>query len=72
MNYLLGLSRQIDRLNQHTGRLANIMILLSCLISAGNALLRYGFNLSDNWPLELQWYMFAIAVMFGASYVPAQ
>ncbi|NUA25433.1 TRAP transporter small permease subunit [Cupriavidus basilensis] len=68
MYYLLGLSRQIDRLNQHTGRLANIMILLSCLISAGNALLRYGFNLSDNWPLELQWYMFAIAVMFGASY----
>ncbi len=62
------LSGWIDKLNQQTGRLANLMILLSCLISASNALIRYGFDWSDNWPLELQWYLFGAAVMLGASY----
>ena len=68
MKPLLTLSSLVDRLNYRIGRLANLMILLSCLVSATNALSRYGFDLSDNWPLELQWYLFAGAVMFGASY----
>ncbi len=68
MNPLLNLSSLIDRLNARIGRLANLAILLSCLVSATNALSRYGFDLSDNWPLELQWYLFAVAVMFGTSY----
>jgi TRAP-type mannitol/chloroaromatic compound transport system permease small subunit len=45
-----------------------MMILLSCVVSATNALLRYGFDISNNWPLELQWYLFSAAVMLGASY----
>ena len=44
------------------------MILLSCIVSALNALLRYSLDISNNWPLELQWYFFAAAVMLGASY----
>ncbi|WP_255538768.1 TRAP transporter small permease subunit [Polynucleobacter sp. Latsch14-2] len=44
------------------------MILLSCVVSASNAILRYGLDMSNNWPLELQWYLFAAAVMLGASY----
>jgi TRAP-type mannitol/chloroaromatic compound transport system permease small subunit len=68
MNALLNLSSLIDKLNERVGRVANVAILLSCLVSASNALSRYGFDLSDNWPLELQWYLFAVAVMFGASY----
>jgi TRAP-type mannitol/chloroaromatic compound transport system permease small subunit len=62
------LSTGIDRLNQILGKVASIMILLSCVVSAVNALLRYGFDVSNNWPLELQWYLFAAAVMLGASY----
>lgn len=62
------ISHGIDRLNSGLGQLASILILLSCLISAVNAVMRYGFDLSDNWPLELQWYLFAAAVMLGASY----
>lgn len=62
------LARRIDWINAQVGRLANLMILLCCLISATNALMRYGFDLSDNWPLELQWYLFGSAVMLGASY----
>ena len=44
------------------------MILLSCIVSAVNALLRYSLDISNNWPLELQWYLFAAAVMLGAAY----
>lgn len=44
------------------------MILLSCVVSATNALLRYSLDISNNWPLELQWYLFAAAVMLGAAY----
>ena len=62
------LSTGIDRLNQFLGKLAGIMILLSCVVSASNALLRYGLDISNNWPLELQWYLFGAAVMLGASY----
>jgi TRAP-type mannitol/chloroaromatic compound transport system permease small subunit len=68
MNFLLRLSRWIDYLGERAGRLANLMILLSCVISATNALVRYGFDWSDNWALELQWYLFGAAVMLGASY----
>jgi TRAP-type mannitol/chloroaromatic compound transport system permease small subunit len=44
------------------------MILLSCIVSAANAVLRYSLDISNNWPLELQWYLFAAAVMLGAAY----
>ena len=62
------LSTGIDRLNQFLGKAASIMILLSCVVSAVNALLRYSLDISNNWPLELQWYLFAAAVMLGAAY----
>ena len=65
---LLAISAAIDRLNAKIGAVANFLILLSCLVSAGNAMTRYAFNLSSNAWLEAQWYMFAVVVMFGASY----
>ncbi|QAU34821.1 TRAP transporter small permease subunit [Janthinobacterium sp. 17J80-10] len=68
MQPFLRLSRWIDKFSHAVGRVANLMILLSCIVSAANALLRYGFNWSNNWPLELQWYLFAGAVMLGAPY----
>jgi TRAP-type mannitol/chloroaromatic compound transport system permease small subunit len=68
MGPLIRLSGWIDIVGYRIGRLANLMILLSCVISATNALVRYGFNWSNNWPLELQWYLFGAAVMLGAPY----
>ena len=68
MGFWAKLSEGIDRVNQLFGKLASIMILLSCVVSATNAILRYGLDISNNWPLELQWYLFAGAVMLGASY----
>lgn len=68
MGFWLKLSGGIDYINQQLGKAASLMILLSCIVSAVNALLRYGLDISNNWPLELQWYLFSAAVMLGASY----
>lgn len=68
MSVLLRLSALIDALNERLGRLANWLVLLAVLVSAGNAMTRYAFDLSSNAWLELQWYLFAALVMLGASY----
>ena len=69
MNALLALSRGIDWLTDRFGTLAEWAVLLSCAISAGNAAIRYAFNHSSNGWLEMQWYLFAVCVMFGAAQV---
>src|SRR3954466_13863159 len=68
MRPLLALSTAIDQLNEKIGYVCNLLVLTSCLVSAANAMIRYAFGYSSNGWLELQWYMFAILVMFGASY----
>src|SRR6267142_3955111 len=68
MRPLLALSAAIDLLNQKLGDICNFLVLTACIVSAGNAMIRYAFGYSSNSWLEMQWYMFAIFVMFGASY----
>ena len=68
MKLCLGLSRAIDAMNERIGTIADWLVLLACLISAGNAFSRYAFNISSNAWLEIQWYLFAGMVMLGASY----
>ena len=68
MRPLLTLSTAIDLLNEKIGYVCNLLVLLACVVSAANAMIRYAFSYSSNGWLELQWYMFAILVMFGASY----
>jgi len=68
MRPLLALSNAIDALNEKIGYVCNLLVLLACLVSAANAMIRYAFNDSSNGWLELQWYMFAILVMFGSAY----
>lgn len=68
MQALLRLSRFIDAINSKIALIANWLVLLSCVISAGNALTRYFFNLSSNAWLEIQWYMFGALVLLGAPY----
>jgi TRAP-type mannitol/chloroaromatic compound transport system permease small subunit len=66
---LITLSRWIDALNDRFADLAKWAVLLSCLISAINAVVRYVFNYSSNAYLEVQWYLFAACVMLGAAQV---
>jgi TRAP-type mannitol/chloroaromatic compound transport system permease small subunit len=68
MRPLLAISAAIDRINEKIGYLCNFLVLAACVVSAGNAMIRYAFGFSSNGWLELQWYMFAVLVMFGAAY----
>ena len=65
---LLKLSSLIDKLNEKIGVIANWLVLIACVISAGNAMMRYSFSLSSNAWLEIQWYLFGGMVLLGASY----
>ena len=68
MRGLLALCRGIDGMNERLGRIACWCVLFACVISAGNALFRYGFSLSSNAWLEIQWYLFGAIFMLGAPY----
>jgi TRAP-type mannitol/chloroaromatic compound transport system permease small subunit len=68
VNGLLNLSRRIDALNERIGRAVMWLVLAAVLVSSGNALFRYGLNMSSNAWLEIQWYLFAAIFLLGAGY----
>ena len=68
MKSLLALSRLIDSLNERVGRLTLWLVLACVLISAANAIARYGFNFSSNAFLEIQWYLYSIVFLCAAGY----
>lgn len=68
MKLLLALSRAIDALNEHVGKLSYWLILAAVLISTGNAIVRYSLNMSSNAWLEIQWYLFSFVFLFCAGY----
>ena len=57
----------IDRLSDVFGYIAKWLVLLACLVSAGNAIVRYLISYSSNGLLEIQWYMFGGIVLLGAA-----
>jgi TRAP-type mannitol/chloroaromatic compound transport system permease small subunit len=65
---LLKASRVIDAINDRFGIIATWLVLISCLVSAGNAVSRHFLGLSSNAWLEIQWYMFAAMVLLGGPY----
>jgi TRAP-type mannitol/chloroaromatic compound transport system permease small subunit len=69
---LLALSRAIDRFNEFIGKWVGWLILLSILISAGNAIIRKVLNTSSNAWLEAQWYLFGAAFLLAAAYTLKQ
>src|SRR5215207_8656137 len=68
MSGLLAFSRRIDALSKAAGWLAEWFVLAACLISAGNATVRYLLSFSSNGWLEIQWYLFGALVFLGASH----
>jgi TRAP-type mannitol/chloroaromatic compound transport system permease small subunit len=69
MRAWLGIAAAIDRISYVFGWIAAWFVLFSVLISAGNAVSRYLFNLSSNAWLEIQWQLFAGIFLLGAPYV---
>ena len=68
MKALLALSRAIDFVNEHVGRLVYWGVLIMVLVSAANATSRYALNLASNAWLELQWYLFAVVFLLCSGY----
>ena len=69
MSALLKFAHAMDWISQRLGHIASWTVLLAAMISAGNAFIRYGLDISSNAWLEIQWYMFAVTVMLGAPLV---
>jgi TRAP-type mannitol/chloroaromatic compound transport system permease small subunit len=59
--------RAVDTLSNAAGWIATWCVLFACAVSAGNAIMRYLFSAGSNAWLEMQWYLFAVIVLFGAS-----
>jgi TRAP-type mannitol/chloroaromatic compound transport system permease small subunit len=68
MGMLLSISRGIDWLNRAIGKIVLWVVLAAVLVSAVNAVVRYGLNMSSNAWLELQWYFFGAIFMLCAGY----
>ncbi len=66
------LSRAIDRVNNRIGRWTSWLCLLMVLVTAYNTAVRYlggyfGFRLSSNLYLELQWYLFSLLFLLASA-----
>ena len=59
----------MDWVSTKLSKVAGWAVLAAALISAGNALMRYGLDMSSNAWLEIQWYLFGPTVMLGAPVV---
>ncbi|WP_207478986.1 TRAP transporter small permease subunit [Arenibaculum pallidiluteum] len=68
MKVLLRFSGLIDGLNEVVGRIVYWLVLVAVLISSGNAVMRYTFDVSSNAWLELQWYLFAAVFLLCSGY----
>lgn len=68
MKILLAFTRLVDALNERIGRAVAWLVIVTVLVSAGNATVRYSLNLSSNAWLEIQWYLFSAIFLLGAGY----
>lgn len=67
MRPLLAIAHAIDRINSAFATLASAAVFVACMVSAGNATVRYLASSSSNAWLEIQWYLFGACVMLGAA-----
>lgn len=68
MSGWLAFSRFIDAVNERVGKAMGWFVLAAVLVSSINASFRYGFNLSSNAWLEMQWYLFGAVFLLGSGY----
>jgi TRAP-type mannitol/chloroaromatic compound transport system permease small subunit len=68
MKIWIAVAKAIDTTNERIGRAVLWLVLAVTLISATNALIRYGFGMSSNAWLEIQWYLFGAIFLLAAGY----
>lgn len=74
MRALLRFSRVIDNLSDRLGWIAMILVVAVVAIGFYNVISRYlgfylGVNLSSNFWIELQWYLYSIIFFLGFAYI---
>jgi TRAP-type mannitol/chloroaromatic compound transport system permease small subunit len=69
VNGLLAFSRAVDALNERVGKAMTWLILIVVIISAGNAVVRYAIDYSNNGLLVIQWYLFSAVFLLMSGYV---
>lgn len=65
--------RAVDAVSEWTGRAVRWLVAVMVVVGAFNAVARYlgrwtGTSLSSNVYIELQWYLFSLVFLLGASY----
>lgn len=68
MSFFLAIARIIDTINEKIGLTISWVLMLAVLICSGNAIMRYGFSMSSNAWLEIQWYLFSLVFLLAAPY----
>jgi len=68
MRGLLAFAGVVDRLTDSIGQTVKWLVLFASVISAGNAMVRYGLRTSSNAWLEIQWYLFGAMFLLAAGY----
>ncbi len=68
MKFWIAIAKAIDAANETIGRAVLWLVGAATLISALNALARYGLGRSSNAWLEIQWYLFAAIILLAAGY----
>lgn len=64
--WVLAYIHAMDGTSRRLGHVASVLVLLTCLICAGNATARYLFHGGSGLWSDLQWYLFTATVFLGA------
>src|SRR3970040_1488685 len=68
MKFWIAIAKTIDNASEYVGRAVLWLVGAATLISALNALARYGLGESSNAWLEIQWYLFGAMFLLAAGY----
>ncbi len=74
MQPLLKISAAIDRLSERMGDISTILVIITVAVGFYNVVARYvgryiGVQLSSNFFIELQWYLYSLIFFFGFTYI---
>ena len=58
----------VGKINESIGRAVAWLTTLLVLLVCGDVLMRYWFNTTAAWVMELEWHLFALVFLLGAAY----
>lgn len=67
-HFLAMLSFVIDNYTDRVGRVVSWLTTILMLLISIDVIMRYLFSITETWIIELEWHLFAILFLVGASY----